>query len=319
MEWVFQYNPSRWDQLDAKAGEPNDWWAMKYHHDLVAVGDRVFFWRSNPGAAITAVGSVSSPVYERESKFGRFAIDVRFEARVEPPLTRDEIRNVPELSGIAIFQGWQGTNFRLRHDQAQLLDRLLAERLRPIGSAPAARSDPYGTLQELSEAITRTNNRVKAELRKTVQGMDPRAFEFLVRRVLIVLGYRDVQVTRYSGDKGIDATAVFDVGGVTPVRVAIQAKRTASVDRPTVQNVRGSLTNRELGLIVSSGSFTPAAIVEAQEPGKVPIGLIDGTKLLEVMVENQIGVEQMTFPALKLVAEALSVENLTIDASSPEA
>jgi restriction endonuclease Mrr len=83
--------------------------------------------------------------------------------------------------------------------------------------------------------------------------------------------------------------------------LAIQAKRTGTVDRPTVQNVRGSLTT------------TPSAKIEAQEPGKAPIGLIDGAQLLEIMVANRIGVEEKTFPALRLVPDALSLDNLTAD------
>lgn len=313
MDWVFQYNPSRWDQLGAKSGEPNDWWAMNSHRDIVAAGDRVFFWRSGHDAALTAVGRVTSPAYERGSQFGRFAVDVRFESRIEPPLTRDEIRGAPSLSTIAIFQGWQGTNFRLRNDQAISIEGLLVGRLQAIAQGAQTKADAYGTLQELGDAIAQTNKRVKAELRKAVQEMDPRAFEFLVRRVLVALGYRDVKVTKYSGDKGVDATAIFDVGGVTPVRVAIQAKRTASVDGPTVQKFRGALTNHEIGLIVTSGSFTAGAAVEAKEPGKAPISLIDGSKLLEIMVENEIGVTEVPFPALKLTADALSLERLSAD------
>jgi restriction endonuclease Mrr len=231
---------------------------------------------------------------------------------LKPVLTRDEIRRVPELADVAVFQGWQGTNFRLQPQHVRAIDALLQGRLTDVVPNNAA-IEAYDSLIDLSEAINRGNQRVKAELRDLVRNMDPRTFEFLVRRVLIALGYRDVTVTRYSGDKGIDATAIFDVGGATPVNIAIQAKRTGTVDRPTVQNVRGSLTNRELGLIVTSGTFTAAAKIEAQEPGKAPIGLIDGAKLLEIMVANRIGIEEKTFPALRLVPDSLSPENLTAD------
>jgi HJR/Mrr/RecB family endonuclease len=289
---------------------------MKQNRDLVAVGDRVFFWRSGTDAALTAVGHVISPVYERESQFGSFAVDVRFDQNVDPVLRRDEILKIPELSDVAVFQGWQGTNFRLQPKHVRALDGLLHGRLMEIARANAI--ETYDSFSELSEAINRGNQRVKAELRDLVRNIDPRTFEFLVRRVLIALGYRDVTVTRYSGDKGIDATAIFDVGGATPVNIAIQAKRTGTVDRPTVQNVRGSLTNRELGLIVTSGTFTASAKTEAQEPGKAPIGLIDGAKLLEIMVANRIGVEEKTFPALRLVPDALSLDNLTSDVQVDE-
>jgi HJR/Mrr/RecB family endonuclease len=308
MNWVFQYNPRRWDQL--RESGPNDQWAMNQNRDIASVGDVVYFWRSGPEAGLTAVGHVATPVYEKQSDYGEFQVGVQYDALVEPPLTRDEIRRVPVLSEAAVFQGWQGTNFRISDEQAAALDTLLSGRLKQNDTG-AGKQVNYDNVQDLGEAITRSNRRVKAELRTLVRSMDPRAFEFLVRRVLIVLGYRNVTVTQYSGDKGIDATAVFDVGGATPVDVAVQAKRTNTVDRPTVQNVRGSLTNRQLGLIVTAGTFTASAITEAQEPGKVPIGLIDGAKLLDIMVQHRIGVEEKSFPALSLVPETLSIENLS--------
>jgi restriction endonuclease Mrr len=97
-----------------------------------------------------------------------------------------------------------------------------------------------------------------------------------VKRVLRELGYRDVIVTPYSGDKGIDATAVFDVGGATPVDVAVQAKRMNTVDRPTVQNVRGSLTNRQLGLIITSGSLPPPRRLRRRRLERCPSGSLMG-------------------------------------------
>lgn len=314
MNWVFQYNPRRFDQLKRRDAGSSDWWSMKQNRDIVSAGDRVFFWRSGPEAGLTMVGRVISPVYERESQFGDFAVDVQFDAEIDPVLTREEVRQVSALSDAAIFQGWQGTNFRLRDDQAAALESILAGRLRGVSSVSTTAA--YGNLQELSEAINRSNHRVKAELRKLVQDMDPRAFEFLVRRVLVALGYQNVVVTRYSGDKGIDATAVFHVGGATPVDVAVQAKRTSTVDRPTVQNLRGSLTSRQLGLIVTSGTFTSSAVVEAQEAGKVPIGLIDGSKLLEHMIAHGIGVREKAFPALSLFPESLTLDELNADVSN---
>jgi restriction endonuclease Mrr len=45
----------------------------------------------------------------------------------------------------------------------------------------------------------------------------------------------------------------------------------------------------------------------------VPIGLIDGNKLLDIMIEHRIGVQEMSFPALRLMPEILSLENLSAE------
>ena len=111
MNWVFQYNPRRWDQL--RESGPNDKWSMNQNRDLVAVGDRIFFWRSGSGASVTATGHVISAVYEDRTDYGKFQVDVQYDSYVEPPLTRDEVRKPPELAGLAIFQGWQGRTSNL--------------------------------------------------------------------------------------------------------------------------------------------------------------------------------------------------------------
>lgn len=170
MNWVFQYNPRRWDQLTATAS--TDWWAMNQNRESVSVGDRIYFWRSGSNASLTAIGHVSSPVYEDASNFGKFKVDVLYDAFVEPELRRDEVRSDLTLSEVAVFQGWQGTNFRLSDEQARALDVLLSGRLKPRSNG-AGRT--YENVHDLGEAISKSNLKVKAELRALVQSMDPRA------------------------------------------------------------------------------------------------------------------------------------------------
>jgi restriction system protein len=55
--------------------------------------------------------------------------------------------------------------------------------------------------------------------------LDPLLFEALIGQLLAVLGFEDVEVTKYSNDGGIDLRATLAVGGVTDVRTAIQVKR----------------------------------------------------------------------------------------------
>jgi restriction system protein len=124
--------------------------------------------------------------------------------------------------------------------------------------------------------------------------MDPTAFEWLVRAVLARLGYADIEVTKPSNDGGVDLRARLVAKGVTNIKTAVQAKRTASVSRPVVQNLRGSLSAHESGLLVTSGHFTDSAEREAQEPTRVPIALIDGAKLVEFMLEFGIGAREQS-------------------------
>ena len=98
--------------------------------------------------------------------------------------------------------------------------------------------------------------------------------------------------------------------GVTDIRTAVQAKRTVSVGRPAVQNLRGSLSAHESGLLVTSGRFTDEAKQEAREPTKVPIALIDGSRLVDLMLELNIGARQHSYAVYTHSPESLTLDSL---------
>ncbi len=142
--------------------------------------------------------------------------------------------------------------------------RLLAigHELVSISSKP--KSD--ASQRDLDAAIKRVRQQTANELRNHISRMDYTAFEWLVRALLLKLGYTNVEVTKHSGDGGVDVRALLVASGVANIQTCIQAKRQQSVGRPVVQNLRGSLSAHEAGLLVTSGNFSREAIEEAKEP-----------------------------------------------------
>lgn len=119
---------------------------------------------------------------------------------------------------------------------------------------------------------------VEAE-RKRLLELHPKEFETTVRDVVAASGFRDVCVTRYSNDGGIDVTAFAGIAmwPLGKLQLQIQAKRWLhAVGRPDVANLRGSLAPFASGAVVTTGHFSKAAIRESEEPGKRPIVLING-------------------------------------------
>lgn len=76
------------------------------------------------------------------------------------------------------------------------------------------------------------------------------------------------------------------------LKVAFQAKnwRNNSVGSRPVREFRGSVHRFQVGIYVTTSSFTAAAIEEAEDPGPPKIVLIDGDKLVDIMLENGLGV-----------------------------
>lgn len=179
-----------------------------------------------------------------------------------------------------------------------------AQRFRPHGRGLyglATPSDPLGG------GIDQHNMQVRERLRALLAEMDPKEFERLIGTLLASLGFDAIEVTQFHGDKGVDLRATLTVGGITDVRTAIQVKRWANnVQAPAVRELRGGLGPHDRGLVITTGGFSPGAVEEAMEPDRSPISLVTGDQLLELLIENEIGVKARTVRILQLDEEGLT-------------
>jgi restriction system protein len=235
-----------------------------------------------------------------------------YDYRVDPPLTREEIlASPPPLGTYKPFAWLMGTN-HLIHDSAvvKALDAAIQGRLVALATGLTSSAKLQESKIDLEQAIRNAKRETSHSLAEAIAEMDPIAFEWLVRAVLAELGYVNIVVTKPCDDGGVDLRARLVAKGVTSIETAVQVKRTASVGRPVVQNLRGSLTAHESGLLVTSGHFSVGAEAEAHEPTKVPIALVNGSKLVELLLEIGIGARQQTFKVYTLDPEALSLERL---------
>jgi restriction system protein len=134
----------------------------------------------------------------------------------------------------------------------------------------------------------------RSQLHAYLQEMNPYKFEHLIRHLLVEMGYTNVETTAPTNDKGVDVVANIELG-ISSVREVIQVKRhRGAIGRPTLDQLRGSLYrfNAVRGTIITTGHFSKGALEVAFERGVAPITLIDGDKLLELLVENEIGIRK---------------------------
>ena len=313
LTWLFQCNPKRFDLAPhLKSGVTEDNWSMNQHRDKVSPGDRVFFWQSGGQACLLAEGRVTSPVYEREdTTFGRNCVDIVFEYKVVPPLTREEVNGNEVLRRFSPFGGVQGTNFII--DDAAILTELekaIASRRVSISAKPLG-AQFVQTQKTLDDAIKDANAEVARKLREHLANMDPTAFEWLARRLFDKLGYQEVTVTKRSGDGGIDVKATLVDGGVAKIPVRIQVKRQNNpVGRPVVQSLRGALRQGEIGVLLISSSFGEDARIESQDRTTTPITLIDGRTLVDLLIKHQIGARRLPVTLCGLELNDLTMERL---------
>lgn len=133
----------------------------------------------------------------------------------------------------------------------------------------------------------------RTRLSEILQNMNPYGFERLTQRVLRECGFSQVEVTRKSGDGGIDGTGKLKINGIFSFNVAFQCKRYSGlVGAGAIRDFRGSLTTDiEKGVLITTGAFSKAAREEASNTGKQQIDLIDGEEFISKIAEYGIGVK----------------------------
>lgn len=126
-----------------------------------------------------------------------------------------------------------------------------------------------------------------------IKSIRPEQFEKLCQRLLRELGFVDVDVTGKSHDGGIDGKGILKIGGILSFRVVFQAKRfQESVSSRYVRDFRGAMQGRaDKGLIMTTGTFSRSAKLEAQRDGAIQIDLIDGNEFAQRLKELKLGVE----------------------------
>lgn len=149
--------------------------------------------------------------------------------------------------------------------------------------------------------VEQHNRQVREELLEHLLEMAPEQFEAVVARLLVALGFEEVEVTSRSNDGGIDVRGVLLTGDAIRTKMAVQVKRwKENVQAPIVQQVRGSLGAHEQGLIVTTSDFSRGARDEAERPDATPVGLMDGELMVALLVEHGIGVRKNEVAILTL-------------------
>lgn len=161
----------------------------------------------------------------------------------------------------------------------------------------------------LAFQIEQHNHQVRKALRERLLAMKPGEFEELISQLLAEMGFEMVEVTKLSGDGGIDVRGTLVVGDVVRIKMAVQVKKWKlknNIQAPVVQQVRGSLGAHEQGLIITTSDFSPGAVKEAAQSDKTPIALMNGEQLVMLMMEHGIGVHRST-PDLFEIDEEFSM------------
>ena len=138
----------------------------------------------------------------------------------------------------------------------------------------------------------------KPDLISTLRSLSPVGFEKICRELLRESGFENVEVTGGSADGGIDGHGTLEINPFVSFKVLFQCKRYAKgnlVSRAQVGDFRNAMIGRaEKGIIITTSSFTNAAVQEANREGAPQVELVDGVKLVEMFERVELGVSKRT-------------------------
>jgi restriction system protein len=153
----------------------------------------------------------------------------------------------------------------------------------------------------LAYQIEQQNREVRKELLTHIQTISPQEFEQIIGRLLGEMGFEKIEVTPYSGDGGIDIRGTLVVGDVIRTKMAIQAKKWKNnIQSPVVQQVRGSLGTHEQGMIITTSDFSKGAVIEASRADAIPVALVNGHQLTELLIEHEVLVKRVPYELINL-------------------
>mgnify|MGYP000060398110 CR=1 FL=1 len=172
--------------------------------------------------------------------------------------------------------------------------------------ASASETDEETPEELLAQAYEKLRQSLSAELLDQVKRVSPAFFERLVLQLLVRMGYggtyeEAAKAVGRSGDEGFDGIINEDRLGLDVVYV--QAKRwEAPVGRPEVQKFAGALQGHRArkGVFITTSTFTKDAIEYAARIDS-KIVLIDGHRLVDLMIEYNVGVSSVTSYEVKKV------------------
>ncbi|MFC1925648.1 restriction endonuclease [Chloroflexota bacterium] len=146
------------------------------------------------------------------------------------------------------------------------------------------------TFRDLLEAHEAT---VRSLLLGHLFDFEPTAFEHFGKQLLEAVGFTDVEVTQISRDGGIDGYGKLRQG-IVKINAAFQCKRWRnSVPRAEIDRFRGAISGRyDQGIFLATSNFSAEASEASVRQGAVPIILIDGERIIDLMIQHNIGVSR---------------------------
>ena len=143
--WIFQANPQRFDILNALADEKlnKDVWLVNQHKNEIKEVDIGLIWMSGEEAGIYAVIDITSDpeflidsldsskywISDEDKQQRKLRVNYKYKIKFpEGPIYKQELKKIPELSRLSIFNFSRGTNFPVTDEEWKIIAVLIEKK-----------------------------------------------------------------------------------------------------------------------------------------------------------------------------------------------
>ncbi len=138
-------------------------------------------------------------------------------------------------------------------------------------------------------AVTKTVHDSYRVVLEQILRLDPSEFEILVGHLLTALGFDGTKVTGKVGDGGVDVIGELDVYNLAKVKLFVQAKRyrlDAKIKSSIVKALRSAIPKDGQGAFITTADYDKKSNEIAMDPNFPRIGLINGKKLVDLLISH---------------------------------
>lgn len=252
--------------------------------------------------AIDTIKNAGKPMFSREI-YDYIILNDLYQFKAENPL--DVLTKVirKHCQGIDFPSARKQKYFQITKDRKYwIVDTpipgLSKEELRTEAKSKKDNENLKTIVKDLKEIQSKLNLAFKQQILNQLKELSPESFELFSKKLLDIYGFKRTKVTNYVKDGGIDGYGELKVG-ITHLNVAFQSKRwkNNSVSRVEIDKFRGAIQGEfEQGIIFTTSKFTKEALGATRKPGAVPIILIDGESLVDIMIEKRFGIDTEQIP-----------------------
>lgn len=167
------------------------------------------------------------------------------------------------------------------------------ERLNNDGGSNAIEVKRTVATTSLVDLYDKYEIQFRSKLLDRLYELTPTQFEHFGKHLLTVYGFVQMTVTEVNKDGGIDGHGLLKVG-LANMAVAFQCKRwQGNIQRPEIDKFRGAIQGSfEQGVFLTTSDFSSGAKGASIKKGAVPIILLNGESIVDLMIEKEFGVQK---------------------------